>query len=35
MRAPWIRNLDKLEEEDNGSRQGIMVRDDDNYILGF
>lgn len=35
MRAPWIRNLDKLEEEDNGNRQGIMVRDDDNYILWF
>lgn len=35
MMAPWIRNLDKLEEEGNGSRQEIMVREGDDYTLEF
>lgn len=35
MKAPWIRNLDELEEGGNGSKQQIMIRDDDNYVLEF
>lgn len=32
MGAPWIKNLDELEEEGDGSKLGTMVRDDDYYI---